>query len=214
MILQNFAVFEGCDGAGTTTQREILRMRLENEGVGGRAGTVFDTFEPTDGAIGKLLRSALSNSRQFTGETMAYLFAADRNEHIFGKNGILERCKRGEITICDRYVLSSLAYQGLVCGDELPERLNKDFPAPELLLFFDIDPEIAFKRIESRGKKKEIYEYIDFQIKVRESYKKLLPQCVQNGSIVELINADAPVEELAKKVWSSVQKMTMFRRGS
>jgi dTMP kinase len=160
MVLKNFIVFEGCDGAGTTTQRNILRDKLagkEGRGVGaGVKKAVFDTFEPTDSPIGRLLREALSKKHEFCPETLTFLFSADRCEHIYGKDGILERCKRGDVTICDRYLLSTLVYQGILCGDELALRLNSDFPMPALLLFFDIDPEIAISRVEGRGQKKEI----------------------------------------------------------
>jgi dTMP kinase len=209
MVLKNFAVFEGCDGAGTTTQREIMRDKLENTVLNGQKLCVFDTFEPTDSVIGKLLRSALSHSVQLTAETMAFLFAADRNEHIFGEDGIAAHCGRGEIALCDRYVLSSLAYQGLLCDENLVLSLNQNFPAPELLVFFDIESETAFKRIEGRGQKKEIYEYIDFQLKVRARYKKLLHWCRQQGSIVELIDAALPREAVSASVWAALQKMSL-----
>jgi dTMP kinase len=199
MVLKNFIVFEGCDGAGTTTQRNILRDKLTSEKM-----DVFDTFEPTDSPIGRLLREALSKKHEFCPETLTFLFSADRCEHIYGKNGILEHCNRGGITICDRYLLSTQVYQGILCGDELALRLNSEFPIPAMLLFFDIDPEIALSRVEGRGQTKEIYEYAEFQTKVRARYKKLLPSCGEQGSKVLVIDAAKPIGEVAANVWDAV----------
>ncbi|MDR2900663.1 MAG: dTMP kinase, partial [Treponema sp.] len=138
-IISNFIVFEGGDGTGTSTQCERIRRRVSNV-------SCFITFEPTDGPIGKIIRSALKKDLMLQPETLARLFAADRNEHLYQSDGIVERCNRGEIVVSDRYIPSSLVYQGIECGEELPAKLNKDFPLPELLFYFDIDPAIALER--------------------------------------------------------------------
>jgi dTMP kinase len=209
-ILANFIVFEGLDGSGTTTQIGILeRFFIQNR----LSMPPFHiTFEPTNGSIGKLLRSLLKGEETLKAETMAMLFAADRNEHIFGSGGIAERCKRGETVVCDRYLLSSLVYQGITCGEELPALLNKNFPAPELLIFFDIEPETALGRIESRGAQKEIYENSAFQREVRARYKTLLPEFASRGVRVETIDASLPPDEVAGQVWGAIEKMPIFKR--
>jgi dTMP kinase len=211
MILQNFVVLEGCDGAGTTTQRKILRARLEQTAL---AGKVHDTCEPTDGPVGALVRAALAASPALTPATLARLFAADREEHLHGAGGVVERCARGEIVVSDRYVLSSYVYQGLLCGDRFVRRLNEDFPAPELLVFFDIDPETAFRRVEARGETKEIYEHLDFQRKLRARYKQFLPLCRRQGALVETIDAAAPIEEVSAALWRAVCTMGVFSGGA
>jgi len=142
-------------------------------------------------------------------ETTAMLFAADRNEHLYGSNGLTERCNRGELAVSDRYVPSSLVYQGLLCGEELPARLNRDFPGPELLIFFDINPETAQQRMSGRDVK-EIYEYLDFQIRVRERYKSLLPQFASQGVKVEIIDASPPIEDVAAEVWRAIKKLPII----
>jgi dTMP kinase len=139
------------------------------------------------------------------------LFAADRHEHLFGPGGIVERCKQGELVVSDRYLPSSLVYQGITCGDEFPDLINRDFPGPELLLFFDIDPEIAMKRISGRGQA-EIFEYLEFQILVRERYKALLPRLSEQGIRVENIDASAPPEEVAREVWAAIEKMPIIKK--
>ena len=208
-ILKNFVVFEGCDGSGTTTQLNILEdffLHCKTRSM----PPFCKTFEPTNGSIGKLIRQNLRKEITFNPVSMAFLFAADRSEHLYAANGVLERCKQGELVVCDRYILSSIAYQGIECGEELPERLNNNFPGPELLLFFDIDPEIAQKRMENRDIK-EIYEYIDFQIEVRSRYKRLLPIIAGQGTIVKEIDASMPVEEVHKEVWSLIKELPIIK---
>ena len=131
--LGNFAVFEGLDGSGTSTQLRLLEQKLAGRAI--QNPVFLATYEPTDGAIGKLIRSVLKKDIVIRAETLARLFAADRGEHLYAAGGIIERCRRGELVICDRYTLSSLVYQGIECGIELPRSLNSSFPSPELLLF-------------------------------------------------------------------------------
>jgi dTMP kinase len=203
-ILRNFVVFEGGDGSGTTTQLGLLEKRLE-------AGAVkfFSTFEPTDHPIGKIIRRGLRGEIPLAPETVARLFAADRGEHLFGKDGIVERCGRGELVVSDRYAPSSLVYQGITCGEELPTLLNRDFPGPELILFFDIDPETAQKRMETRPGK-EIYEHLEFQIEARRRYKAVLPRFEAEGVRVETIDASLPLDEVAAQVWTALQKLPIL----
>ena len=207
-ILKNFVVFEGIDGSGTTTQLDILENYfLQNRNL----PPFHKTFEPTNGSIGKLIRLNLKGELAFNPKTTAFLFAADRNEHIYGPDGIAARCQRGQLVVSDRYLPSSLVYQGITCGEELPARLNRDFPGPELLLFFDIDPETAQKRIAGRANR-EIFEYLDFQIQVRERYKALIPGFAEQGVRVETIDASSSPEEVAREVWRAIEKMPIFKR--
>jgi len=207
-ILKNFVAFEGLDGSGTSTQIGILEDFLKNRFS---LPLTYRTFEPTNGSIGKLIRSALRKEITFTPKTIAMLFAADRNEHIYGPDGIEEHCNRGELVISDRYLPSSLVYQGITCGEDFPALINQDFPGPELLLFFDIDPDTAIKRIAGR-EHIEIYEYLEFQILVRERYKTLLPRLSGQGVRVETIDASLPPEEVAKEVWEAVKKMPIMSK--
>ncbi|GHU64912.1 thymidylate kinase [Spirochaetia bacterium] len=207
-VLKNFAVFEGGDGSGTTTQLKLLRERFTLSGKG--FPSFYDTFEPTGGPIGRIIRSALQHETVLEPETIAYLFAADRSEHLYEKDGIAERCARGELVVSDRYVPSSLVYQGITCGEELPAYLNRDFPCPELILFFDLDPETAQKRMESRASK-DIFEHLEFQIHVRSLYKALLPRFRDQGVRIETIDASKNPDEVAADVWMALQKMPIFK---
>jgi len=204
-IIPNFVVFEGGDGSGTTTQLSRLAERLKNT----EKPVFFPTFEPTDGQIGKLIRSALKKDLILKPETLAMLFAADRNEHLNSQNGILAHVNRGELVVSDRFVLSSLVYQGIECGNELPNVLNSRFAAPELTIFLDVDPKIAINRMSKRGSL-EIYEYLEFQEKVRQKYKSAVDDYRKNGARVEIIDSSKTIEEVADQVWSMLLGLPIF----
>ncbi|MDR1220549.1 MAG: dTMP kinase [Treponema sp.] len=210
MIVRNFVVFEGGDGSGTTTQIELLERRFEREKTNRTLPRLWTTREPTDGAIGVLIRSALRGEIVLQAGTLARLFSADRSEHVFAANGVIDRCKRGELVVSDRYALSSLVYQGIDCGDALPKALNEEFPAPETLFFFDIEPEAALKRMENR-RIREIFEYLDFQVKARERYKALLPWREEKGTTTITIDAAKTPDAVAEDVWKALQNVSLFK---
>jgi dTMP kinase len=205
MLIRNFAVFEGIDGSGTTTQLRLLSERFAARPL----PSFHSTFEPTDGPVGRLIRAVLRGEVALKPATIARLFSADRHEHLYGDDGIVGLCERGVLVVSDRYTPSSLVYQGISCGEYLPRKLNGDFPLPELLLFFDIDPETAQKRLETRNSR-DIYEYLDFQIKAREHYRALLPEYEKAGVRVEYIDAEAEAAEAAEAVWRAVEKMPII----
>jgi dTMP kinase len=209
-IIHNFVVLEGGDGSGTSTQLDQIRRRFAASPA---LPPLHATFEPTEGPLGRLIREALGGRLSLTPETLARLFSADRQEHLYGKGGIAERCGGGTLVISDRYVLSSLVYQGITCGNSLPELLNAGFPLPELLLFFDLDPDIAVKRLETRPGR-DIFEYRDFQIRVRDGYLKLLPWCTEQGAAVACIDASQSPEEVAEAVWRVLEKMPIFKEAA
>ena len=200
MVLKNFIVFEGIDGAGTSTQIKKL--------VDNAPEKYIATAEPTSGPTGKFLRRMLSGEFQVDEKTNAYLFAADRCEHIFGKGGVKELCESGKTVVSDRYFFSSLAYQSVSCGLELPQLLNSPFPLPEYLFFFDINPEISLGRVNARNGHKEIYENIEAQKKIAALYEKVISMYEQNPALREemkIIRIDATksieeVEEIIRKV--------------
>lgn len=202
MIIKNFIVFEGIDGAGTTTQIKKLEERIGAE-------KVFRTAEPTSGETGKFLRRMLKGEFKVDEKTASYLFAADRCEHIFGKDGVREQAEAGKIVLSDRYFFSSLAYQSVSCGKELPELLNSPFPLPEYLFYFKIDPEISLSRVNSRGESKEIYEKIDFQKKTAALYDAVMEEYKgPKGSGMKLIEVDASktIEEISEFIFNCINK--------
>ena len=206
MILNNFVVFEGIDGAGTSTQLKILQERPESAKIDFSA-------EPTSFETGKFLRSLLCGKILLDPRTTAYLFAADRAEHVYGEHGIENSLKNGKAVIIDRYIFSSLAYQGVSCGRELPRMLNKDFPLPQLLFFFDIDPEKSLERIKSRGVT-EIYENNEYLTNTRKQYLDVIEEYKNldfaKGMNIVIIDATQSVEEISKIVWSHIAKLPIF----
>ena len=195
MILKNFIVFEGIDGAGTSTQIKKICEKNPQK--------FFQTAEPTSLETGKFLRRMLGGEFSVDEKTNSFLFAADRAEHLYGKNGIIEQINNGKTVISDRYLFSSLAYQSISCGEELPKLLNSTFPLPEILFFFEIDPEISLKRVDSRNEKKEIYEKIETQKKIAMEYEKIISEYENNPSCgMKIIRIDATksIEEISEAI--------------
>ena len=202
MILKNFLVFEGIDGSGTTTQLKKLAEHFSDD-------KFVMTAEPTAGETGLFLRKILKGDITLDPKTVAYLFASDRCEHIYGKNGVKELTEQGKIVASDRYFFSSLAYQSVSCGSELPELLNSPFPLPEILFYFVIDPEISLNRVNSRGETKEIYEKIDYQKQTASWYEKVISGYENKDTGMKIVRIDASksIDEIAEIIYSTVQKI-------
>ncbi|MBE3063840.1 MAG: dTMP kinase [Spirochaetes bacterium] len=201
-ILQRFVVLEGLDGSGTTTQMKLLAERLEREGRPHAA-----TWEPTDGPVGSLIRSILSKRTPAHPRTVALLFAADRNEHLYEPGtGIAERTKRGEIVICDRYLFSSLAYQSLESDPDYVLALNSAFPFPQLLVFLDTPVEVCQERLARRGSA-ELYDGFAFQSRVRAEYLKAIERFRGTGMRIERIAGDRPAGLIHGEIWKILAGM-------
>ncbi|MGA2977676.1 MAG: dTMP kinase [Spirochaetia bacterium] len=195
-ILQTFIVLEGLDGAGTSTQLKLLSERLTREDKPHTA-----TWEPTDGPMGRMLRSILAGEARAHPRTIALLYAADRSEHVNEPvTGIEARVRKGELVICDRYLFSSLAYQSIECGFEFVLGLNSGFPLPQCLLFLDTPVEVCQERLSQRGRK-ELYDAIAFQEKVRESYLRAIELYADTGMQVSLLDGDRPAGLIHGDIW-------------
>ena len=200
MILKNFVVFEGIDGSGTSTQIALLKER-----AGGKK--VSFTAEPSENSTGKFLRQILAGKEKVSAQTAAYLFAADRAEHLWGQGGIVDQTKNGLTVVSDRYLFSNLAYQGVTCGEELPRTLNSPFPLPQLLFFFDISAQKSLERVEKRGEAKEIYENERFLNDTASRYRAIIDRYkkLENSGmrIVEL-DATLPKEKISDLIWKEI----------
>jgi len=205
-IIPNFIVFEGGDGSGTTTQLSLLSKRFKYIDK----PLFYPTYEPTDRPIGKMIRSVLKKELSVDAKTLAFLFAADRNEHLYGQNGIIDNVNRSCLVASDRYILSSLVYQGIECGDELPGILNSYFGFPEVTIFLDIEPQTALARMNNRSSL-EIYEYREFQEKVREKYKILIETYRSAGARIETLDASKNAGYISEQVWSIVSSLPIFK---
>ncbi|MDQ6740692.1 MAG: dTMP kinase, partial [Actinomycetota bacterium] len=152
-----FIVLEGPDGAGISTQAALLRSALVRQGL-----KAVETKEPTIGPIGAVIRQALSHrlvyppDQPVDDDVLALLLAADRLDHI--RADILPRLEAGTHVVCDRYRLSSYAYQGATLGQEWVRAINSRSITPDLTFFLDVPPEVSITRIEHRGQYVELYE--------------------------------------------------------
>lgn len=188
MILHNFIAIEGIDGSGKSTQAKLLVDTLNGQGK-----SAILTTEPTTLKTGVFLRKVLSGDIKVDPRTVAYLFAADRCEHILGKNGVEELCNKGNIVISDRYLFSSLAYQSITAGDKLPKLLNSPFPLPQILIYIKISVETGLKRITERSENKEIFEKREFQEKLLAQYKNIINEYCNND--IASLNEAAKIED-------------------
>ena len=153
----------------------------------------------------------LAGDFQVDEKTNAYLFAADRCQHIYGKDGIIENIKKGKFIVSDRYFFSSMAYQSISCGQELPKLLNSPFPLPEYLFYFQINPEISLSRVNARNEKKEIYEKLDLQQKISNMYEEIISQYEKDAAntCIKIIRIDASkgIDEIAALIKSHLEKI-------
>lgn len=203
---QKFIVFEGIDGAGKTTQINLLCAALEKRGLRCKI-----TAEPTDMPSGKEIRAALSGKIQKTPIEMAEMFARDRAIHnTHPVEGINRALADGITVISDRYYYSSLAYQGAALGYETVAALNLDNPdirTPDLCVFLDLTPEKSLERIGKRGEATEIYENFDYLTRTRAMFFDVFERLGKKGENIAVIDASGSVDEIAARVLSAVEKI-------
>jgi len=196
-----FIAFEGGEGAGKSTQVQSLAEALRADGR-----DVVVTFEPGDTAVGRELRQILLAHQ--TGEldprTEALLYAADRAEHV--ASVIQPALGRGAICITDRYVDSSLAYQGAgrvldVAEVEEISRWATGGLVPQLTVVLDIDPEVGLQRFDAPADRLES-EPLDFHSRVRESFLALATRAAERYLVVD---ATRPADDIAAEVLAAVK---------
>ncbi len=181
-VLKKFWVLEGLDGAGTTTQLKNLEGYMQEKGL-----PVFRTAEPTIYETGKFIRRVLSGEVRVPQSTVAYLFAADRDNHLNNPEyGVISHLEKGETVISDRYFFSSLAYQSIGFDYEVISQLNGRFPFPECVLYVDTPVEDCISRIDSRGDDKEIYEKLDYQLKVHDNYERIFANLPEGCRLIRV----------------------------
>jgi len=186
-----FIAIEGIDGSGKTTHSRRLVKWLNKHYV-----RSLYTREPTDGAIGRILKK-MARQKNIDSRVEALLFAADRLEHL--NKIILPYVKKKYVVVSDRYVYSSLAYQTVAIGDlEWVRRINKFARKPDLTILLDVEPRIGLSRIKKR---KTRFEKEDFLEKVRQEYLRLAEE---DG--LKIIDASKNIEEVFYEVISVVQE--------
>jgi dTMP kinase len=201
-----FITVEGPEGAGKTTIIDMLASNLAEEGY-----QVLQTREPGGIEIAEQIRSVILDKKntKMDPRTEALLYAAARRQHLAEK--VKPALDEGYIILCDRFIDSSLAYQGYARGLGIEEVYSINSFAiegmmPELTLYFDIEPEAGLERI-NQHKGREVnrldLEKLDFHHKVREGYLKLMELYPER---IFKIDASKPVEEVYQQAESKLKE--------
>jgi dTMP kinase len=191
-----FIVLEGLDGAGTTTQAKMLHDALRDKGIVGHL-----TREPTDEAVGKLIRDALlgklvsddaSKPLILPESVLCLLFAADRIHH----SELIESLRdAGTHVICDRYVHSSIAYQSLD-ADISHQRVidvNDGISVPDVTIFIRVPVAQCLERLGQRGDTLTVYEKEDLLVAIERNYDASLPLYQKTyGDVIEINGTQTP----------------------
>jgi len=199
-----FITLEGPEGSGKTTAVETAVKKLEEMGY-----QIVRTREPGGTPIAEQIRNVILDKANTAMDprTEALLYAASRRQHLVEK--VWPALKEGKIVICDRYLDSSLAYQGAARGLGVENVLNVNLFAtentwPDLTLLFDIKPEIGLARI-SANSNREVnrldLEKLEFHNKVREGFLSLAKRYPDRFVVID---ASLSREEVAKATMEAI----------
>lgn len=195
-------VLEGLDGAGTTTQIGRLRQSWGER-------LVWATREPSDGPVGLQIRAVLAQRVRVDAATLAALFAADRMDHLYHRDGMLARLQAGVDVITDRYYLSSFAYQGISLDWDWLWSLHQYCIRPDLTLFLDVPVEVCLQRMAvGRGGRPDLFENRAALTRARQNYLSAIQRLRAVGDAIEVINGDAPPDQVQAIIRSLVDRMT------
>ena len=194
-----FITIEGPEGSGKTTAANTAVKELEKMGY-----QIVRTREPGGTPIAEQIRNVIldKNNTAMDQRTEALLYAASRRQHLVEK--VWPALKEGKIVICDRYLDSSLAYQGGARGLGIDNILQVNNFAtegtfPDLTLLFDIDPQLGLARIAANSNREVNrldLEKIDFHNKVRNTFLELAKRYPERFVVID---ASQSKEEVAKK---------------
>jgi dTMP kinase len=197
-----FIALEGIDGSGTTTQLDRLVAHLR-----GRNRSAHATREPSVGPIGRLLRQILVGDHRLPdgspadGPAVALLFAADRRDHL--RREIDPALAAGQDVVCDRYLLSSLAYQADEADGAWVASLARDLREPDLTLLLDLPVSVAAARRRAAGRIDERYDADAVQERVAARYRALV---VRDPRAV-VIDASASLDDVTRAVTAAVDRL-------
>ena len=166
-----FIVFEGIDGSGKSTQCDLLYKYLLDNDV-----DAVRLLEPSNGEIGKKIRTILSGDIIPPVSKQVELFIEDRKDDV--EKNILPALLDGKVVLMDRYYFSNAAYQGAQGIDPktiIDKNLALDFPQPDIVYYLDIHPNAAFDRITARSgdRKKEIFEKKELLQKIWNNFNQI-----------------------------------------
>jgi len=201
-----FITFEGGEGSGKSTVLKLIAERLTKEGV-----KILTTREPGGTPISEQIRSVILDKANTAMDprTEALLYAASRRQHLVEK--VWPALKEGKIVLCDRFLDSSLAYQGGARDLGIANVLGINLFAtegtyPDLTLLFDIAPEVGLERI-AKNKGREVnrldLEKMAFHQKVRKAFHELAKTYADRYVIID---ASKPLEEVVDQVYQVIEK--------
>jgi dTMP kinase len=197
-----FISFEGGEGSGKSSAINVVKEKLEADGY-----KVVVTREPGGISVSEQIRDViLAVDNKMSKETEALLYAASRTEHLYAK--VIPLVNDGYIVISDRYIDSSLAYQGYARGIGIEKVLEINMFAkeylPKVTYFFDVRPEVGLARIVGRDKIDRLdLEGFDFHQKVYDGYKEV---CKLYPNRIKVINGERPIELIIEDVYNDIKK--------
>ncbi len=205
MIQGKFITFEGPDGAGKTTVAKGVLERLKKAGI-----DCLYTREPGGIEIAEQIRSVILNpaNTAMDARTEALLYAASRRQHLVEK--VIPALNKGQLVLCDRFVDSSLAYQGYGrnLGFDAVYDLNKfaiENYFPDLTLFLDIDEQKGLERISSRENKDRLdMESLAFHHRVNQGYKEVLRRFAYR---IKVVDASLSIDEVIENCLAYILKV-------
>ena len=195
-----FIVFEGIDGAGKTTQIELLAAKLSSLGK-----SVHITAEPTANESGKALRRALSGKEKKSECEMAAMFVLDRIGHNVQINELVDA---GTTVISDRYYYSNLAYQGMSTDYAWVRTMNIDCPEirrPDVCIYLDLTPEESLSRISKGRESVEIYENLEKLTEVRNAFHTAINDLKGDGEKIFIVSANRSIEEISDEIFEIIR---------
>jgi len=190
----SFVAFEGIDGSGKSTQVAALAEALASAGA-----RVLATREPTAGATGRRIRAMATSGESVAPEQELAWFVEDRREHV--EQVIRPALAEGRVVICDRYFLSTVAYQGARGLDwqAILAASEREFPLPDLALVLEVDPATGLARTRLRGRPAEpAFEALDYLERVAAIFAAI------DRPYVERLDARADTPRVAEAVRAAV----------
>jgi len=191
-----FIVFEGLDGAGTTTQTALLANRLDKNRY-----EVIATKEPTDGIWGGIIRGILKGEIEAHALSLCYAFMADRIDHI-QKLEVQTRRYKSPVVISDRYHLSYLAYQQMDTNKSLSWLLltQQGLPLPDITFFLDVPPLVCYERMKKSRLTRERYENIETLERIHTGYSDAIDLLLRQGQNIIILDGTMPIEKLHNQI--------------
>lgn len=200
-----FIALEGIDGSGKSTQTKLLAEQLTRQGH-----KIHATFEPTNNAIGAMIRNIFVGKAKADDRVIAGLFVADRLDHLLNEEyGIVKKMKEGYTVIMDRYCFSSYAYQGthmdmdwVIQANSMAARILR----PDVNIFIDVAPEVSMQRLHNNRNNIELYETLDNLQQVRAKYMEAFEKLKHQEHIVS-IDGNRSADAIAADIWQQVSSM-------